>query len=59
LELVLVEEFWWVVENLKFGVGKDCEGLNPRSFWVWEGEEKYGLGCFKKELVKAIDGGDT
>jgi len=36
---------------------KDHEGLNPRSFWVWEGEGEHGLGCFGKELMKAIDGG--
>jgi hypothetical protein len=57
LELALVKKCWWVVENLKFGVEKDCEWLNPRNFWVWEGEGEHGLGGFEKELVKAIDGG--
>jgi hypothetical protein len=43
----------------KFGVEKDREGINPRRFLVWEGEGEHGLGCFEKELVKAIDGGGT
>lgn len=52
-----------MVENLKFWVGKDRAGrLNPRSFWVWEGEGEHGLGSFGKEValrevVEAIDGG--
>jgi len=59
LELLLVEEYcWWVVENLKFWVGKDCDGLNPTSFWVWEGGVEHGLGSFGKvfalkEVVEA------